>query len=924
MTPGLGSDLDGRALRAALTAVAGAHGDDVEGARKAGVAILAEAHDRSRQAVRIRLDQGAGGLETARALCANADELVSVLFDFTTTHLFRASNPTHGERLAVCAVGGYGRGELAPYSDIDLLFVHPWKRTAWVESVVEAMLFSLWDMKLKVGPATRTIDECVRMARKDWTVLTAMMDMRPIAGDAALPVELVGCVAEEFKGRASDFIAAKLDERDDRLARQGAESRYMVEPDVKNGKGSLRDLQLLDWLARGASLGESPAAPAARLFAREEGRRVQAAFEFFWRVRCFMHFIAGRPQDRLSFDIQPEIARAMGATDAEHDLAVERFMRTYFLTARDVGALTRILCAKLEAADAKAPRNAREGDDVRARLGEGLTLVAGRVAFGAPAAGDHSLAEMIALFNAAARNGLDVHPDVFTEAARLSARVTDVDRTAGASAAMFFASFAEPASIEPALRLMNEADVLGAMVPEFGGIVGRTQFNMYHRYTVDEHIIQVVASLAELERSGQPLSSSFAQELFGLINNRRAVYLAALMHDTGKGKGDQELEGARLALIAGRRLGMGEDEAELVAWLVGNHLLMNDIAQRRDIGDPQTVVDFVAQVGSLERLRLLTLLTLADIAGVGPGMLTGWKARLLVDLYDLASAAFRGGQSAPEHVRAMLKERADDSRADLVNIAKPDRRSFTERWVNQLDDAYWLKGDLDDHARDRDAAFAAESKGDVSFVDGWWTDVAGVAEFVVMTENQMGLFARIARAIADNRGDVRDGRITALADGGAVFSVYTVSLPAAMGGEDMLAPVCEAILKAIKTAPTRRPPPQRPRREAVFDVAVGVVIDNEASNEASVVETTGRDRPGLLADLADVFARGRLSVQSAHIASYGERVMDVFYVTDMMGGKVTSIERRQAMREALLRVLSEEVGVAGGDAPLSAPSSELR
>src|SRR3954467_2640115 len=341
--------VDGVRLRALLTTAALENLGNEPGQRKAALDILKAALFRGRMIAKERLENGAGGIETSRLLSGVTDEVITALWDFTTVHVFRARNPTEGERLALMAVGGYGRGTLAPYSDIDLLFVRPYKQTAHTESVIEFMLYALWDLGFKVGHASRTVEECIKLSREDYTIRTSILEARRLTGDAKLADELIKRFQNDVvKGTGAEFVAAKLKERDERHARAGA-SRYMVEPNIKEGKGGLRDLNTLFWIAQYLHPGQSiEKVMQLEMFERREVRAFIQAFDFLWAVRSHLHFTTGRPEERLTFDLQPELARRMGYGDRGDAPAVERFMRRYFLIAKEVGALTRVFAAKLE------------------------------------------------------------------------------------------------------------------------------------------------------------------------------------------------------------------------------------------------------------------------------------------------------------------------------------------------------------------------------------------------------------------------------------------------------------------------------------------------------------------------------------------------------------------------------------------------
>ncbi len=493
--------VDGLRLRAQLSAVAASEGD---GARAAVKDLLHGALFRGRMIAKERLEAGEHGLAVARLLAKVADEVVRALYDFTTTHVFRARNPTEGERFAIIAVGGYGRGELAPSSDLDLLFLRSYKQTPFAESVTEYMLYMLWDMGLKVGHASRTIDECIKLAREDHTIQTALLEGRRIAGDESLAAELEARFRKEVAQRDhAGFIAAKLAERDERHKRSGA-SRYMVEPNIKEGKGGLRDLHTLFWMARHRYGFLRPREYVeAGVFTNEERLAFRRALHFLWTVRCHLHFITARAEERLTFDLQPELAKRLGYRASATQSAVERFMKRYFLVAKEVGMLTRVLCARLEADQAKrAPKGLQRliasSRKKTAPETPGFVIDGGRLNIeGAQVL--RAPSNVIRLFEIAERRDLDVHPAALGAASRRVRSLAPSWRKDEKSREAFLKVAASERHPGAALRLMNEAGVLGKFVPEFGRIVARMQFNMYHHYTVDEHTLRAVEAISEIE-----------------------------------------------------------------------------------------------------------------------------------------------------------------------------------------------------------------------------------------------------------------------------------------------------------------------------------------------------------------------------------------------------------------------------------------
>lgn len=899
--------VDGIRLRGELTALWQSEG---EACRPAAKELLHAALAQGRAVVRERLEAGENGLTVARLLSDLADEVVRALFDFTTTHVFRARNPTAGERFAVIAVGGYGRGELAPSSDLDLLFVRAYKPTPFTESVTEYMLYVLWDLGLKVGYASRNIEECVKLAREDHTVQTALLEARHIAGDDSLSDELIARFRKEVAERDhAGFIAAKLKERDERHARVGA-SRYMVEPHIKEGKGGLRDLHTLFWMARHRYGFLRPRDYVeAGVFSQEERYAFRRALRFLWTVRCHLHFIAGRAEERLTFDLQPELAKRMGYSARSDHSAVERFMKRYFLVVKEVGMLTRVLCARLEADNAKrAPRGLqRLFDSARRKTAPetpGFFIDGGRLNIES-ARVLQKPANIIKLFEIAERRDLDVHPAALGEAAKRARAMTPAWRKDDESRQLFLKIVESPRHPAAALKLMNEADVLGRFVPEFGRIVAQMQFNMYHHYTVDAHTLQAVEAMSEIEHGlhndHHPLSTS----IFPKIINRRALYLAMLLHDTGKGGGDQQVEGEKSARAACERLGLPKEEVDLVGWLVRHHLVMSDVAQKRDIGDPRTVAQFASIVGTVERLRLLLILTAADIRAVGPGVWNDWKGQLLRDLYRLTEAALHGGRSDEDGVRAHLAEIAGQAKQELL-AAVGEEEGVLAEWLGALEDGYWLNHDAEArewHARE---VIAARKGRAIPHVAARIREVQGVTEVLVYAGDRPGLFASLAAAVSAAGADIVGARVHTTKDGAAfdVFSIQTTDLKS-FGLRDPRA-LDMLIQRLTRAALEDHPLPAAKapsRRNAAFAIEPWVRIDNDITSHATVIEASGRDRLGLLAELAHVCAEADVSISSAHIDTYGVRASDVFYVQEKEGGQIAGARRIAALRGKLEAVL---------------------
>jgi [protein-PII] uridylyltransferase len=860
-----------------------------------------------RAEIRRRFDESGDGAAVMREQCFLVDQLIRAAFDVVTTEIYPLPNPTAGERLALVAVGGYGRGELAPYSDVDLLFLLPYKRTPHTEQVVESLLYLLWDLGLKIGQSTRSVDDCLRQAKSDLTIRTSVLEARYLWGDEELFRELKKRFdAEVVRGTAAQFVEAKLAERDARHRRVG-DSRYKLEPNVKEGKGGLRDLHTLFWLAKYIyRIDDVAKLVDLGVLSAEESQRFVRAENFLWTVRCHLHYLAGRAEELLTFDLQTEIGRRMGYTDHAGSRGVERFMKHYFLVAKDVGDLTRIFCAILEADQQRRRRLPWVRWGIGRRHLDGFVLDGERLTIPVEDFFEKDPVNLIRLFHVAQRTELDIHPRALRRAGQSLRLIGAKLRENPEANRLFLEILTSRKDPETALRRMNEAGVFGRFIPDFGRVVGQMQYDMYHHYTVDEHTLFAIGILHKIE-SGQlkdetPLSTALA----GTIVSRRALYLAVLLHDIAKGRGgDHSVLGERVAQKLGPRLGLTGEETETVGWLVRWHLLMSGTAFKRDIGDPQTVADFVGHVQSPERLKLLLILTSADIRAVGPQVWNGWKAALLRDLYHRAVEVMSGGLTVePEDSRVAAAQAA--VRDKLPDFSEAEFAAFVKAGYP----FYWLSFDADTHARHARLMREAEASGAPLVVEKRVDAQRAVTEITLYTADHPGLFSRIAGALAVSGANIVDARIMTMSNGMAFDTFWVQDLSGkAFDRPDKLARlavVFENVLTGdLKPHRELARPPAFPSRTQVFTVAPRVLVDNRASALHTVIEVNGRDRPGLLFELTRELTRLNLQVSSAKISTYGEKVVDVFYVKNLFGHKVEHPAKLAEIRTTLEAVLAK-------------------
>lgn len=852
--------------------------------------------------------------ETVRAIATLTDRTVAAVHHVATTRLHPLAVPTEVERLAVVAVGGYGRAEMAPASDVDILFLTPWKTTPWAESVIESMLYMLWDLKLKLGHATRSVDDCLRLAAGDMTIRTSLLEHRRVCGHAAVAESLrTRLWPELFDGTVAEFIEAKLAEREARHERQGGQ-RYMLEPNVKEGKGGLRDLHTLYWIAKYIHrVDRAVELVDLGVFTRDEHLAFWQAEDFLWAVRCHLHLITGRMTDVLSFDIQPEVARRMGYEDVAGRRAVEQFMQDYFLHATKVGDLTRVFLTAVERRHLyRAPVLSRLFRR-RPKLARGFAEQNGRLGVEDPDAFLADPLNILRLFEEGLRSGILIHPDAMRLVTGNLHLIDDRVRHDPEASRIFLDLLLKHGNPERSLRRMNELGVLSALIPEFRPIVAMMQFNVYHHFTVDEHLIQCVAALAEIERGEAETDLPITTDIVrGGDINRRVIYLAVFLHDIGKGRPeDHSILGAQIGRRVVTRLGLAQDEVETVEWLIRNHLLMSDVAQKRDISDPRTLRDFARAVKTRKRLDLLTVLTVCDIRGVGPGTWNNWKAMLLRRLHGETARALEGGLEEINRDRR-LGEAKRALRHLLVACGWEAKtiRAETQRHY----DGYWaglptethavfaglLAGISDDEIRihlhpdpDRDATRAAFALAD-----------------------HPGIFSRLAGALALVGANVVDARTYTTRDGYATAAFWVQDHEGRPYAQDRLPRLRQMIERTLKgevvprDALASRDKPRKRERE--FRFPTHVTFDNEGSDIYTIIEVDTRDRPGLLYDLTRTLAANHIQIASAVCATFGAQVIDTFYVKDMFGLKLHQEHRREALERKLRQAIAEGAQRAGG------------
>ena len=842
----------------------------------------------------------------------DAADALAILMDETLQSIWHDVGADLGvdlaDHLALLAVGGYGRGQLSPHSDIDLLFLRTSKDQALQDKAVEAVLYFLWDLNLKVGQAVRTPGECLKLGREDFTILTSLIEMRLIRGSRQGFNALRRAVDEKLlKPRRRAFVVAKMAEREARHERHG-QSRYALEPNVKENKGGLRDLHALAWIAR-AVLGDGQVSTlmANGVFSLAQAKAYEAAEAFLLSVRIHLHYLNKRSEERLSFDAQIEIAEAMGFTkEGNVRGGVEAFMQAYFRAAKEVGDLTGIMIATIEEEFQGQSTGLRRAWRQRREELEGFDLISGRLAIkGAQQLAETPLA-FLRYFLVAHEHGL-VHAPSSLRLISQNLRLIDPDLKSSAEAnALFLSLLTHAKNPTLALRTMNETGVLAAFLPEWESIVGLMQFNRYHHYTVDEHTLHAIDQLHRLRAGDLGDVTATVHDIFGRVEEPLVLFVAVLYHDIAKGRpGKHEIEGAKLAPAICARLGLTPAQGEMVTWLIREHLSLSAAAFQRDLEDPETLQTIATMSESVESLRMLYILTTADVRAVGPDTWSAWKGALLQRAYFGAGEILRSGE-----VSQGAAERASAQRRETADLLASAPAQALAAFLNAAPEAYWLaypSAEIAEHFE----LFQNAPTFDLKV-----RKTRGTVVLRVCVDDALGLFARLAGAAALAGWSVEASKAHTFTNGMALDTlILRKPGPKSHADTYALEELKDLVEQSLKGQITLRDisarlPRDRSRRQSAMDRPANVrIYSPEIPTSPTIIEVMGPDRPALLFDLTATLMQLGLSLKSVRIATYGERFVNVFYVTDLMGYRLEGEDRLDRAKKALLKAANGEVSL---------------
>jgi [protein-PII] uridylyltransferase len=836
---------------------------------------------------------------------APVEELVharAALIDAVLRTAWQAHCAASCAEWALVAVGGYGRGELHPCSDVDVLLLAPAAPDAAGGAAVEKLVAFLWDIGLEIGHSVRSIAQCAEECIGDVGVMTTLVEARLLAGNTALFGAMRSAIAPERIWPVKQFFEAKVREQAERHLKAN-DTAYNLEPNVKTGPGGLRDIQTIAWVAKRHFGAETLDGLLTHGFlTAPELRRLHQAQAFLWRVRFALHVFTGRREDRLLFDHQIRLALAFGYEDASYTLAVEQFMQRYYRTVMDVSLLNELLLelfreAILTESEPPRPLNAR----FQVRNGS-LEAVHEEVFARTPSA----LLEMFALLqqNPEIRG---VRASTMRAVARNLWLIDEEFRQNPRHHRLFLEILRSPVGVTHELRRMNTYGVLGRYIPAFGRVVGRMQYDLFHAYTVDAHTLFVVSNLRRFAIPRYDHELPEASRVMQQLPRQEVAYLAALFHDLAKGRGGDHSElGAVDAEAFCLEQGLSPYDARLVAWLVRNHLELSITSQKQDIGDPQVINAFARKVGDEAHLDYLYVLTCADVRGTNPKLWNSWKASLFKDFYQRVKRALRRGLESPIDPEHLVRETQDAARRLLIERGVGER-DIAASWT-RFSAGYFLQHSPEEVAWHTRLLAERDAGSDEPLVALDAHSVRGTTAVLIFTRPRRHGFARTT-AVLDQLGlNIVDARITPTGDGFSLDLYHVLEDDGqAITDNDRQVEIEQALWRSVQ-GPEDAPlsvSRRAPRQARMFNTPTQIALSVDERNHRSVLELTAGDRPGLLSDVGKVLVQERVELHAAKIMTVGERAEDVFYLTDFDSQPLTG-ESAERLRERLIAALDRE------------------
>ncbi|HBG04865.1 MAG: [protein-PII] uridylyltransferase [Geobacteraceae bacterium GWC2_58_44] len=879
-------------------------GKSFEEKRGAYLAAAREFLEHFREELKRGHREGEDGIQVVQSITAMTDALVTRLFSALSDDL---QIPKAGE-LSLVAIGGYGRGELNPYSDLDLMFLYSGKDSKRVEEVANRLLYFLWDLRLDVGYSVRTLSDCVEMAGNDTTVKTALLDARLLTGSETLFRDLKKLMVTQVLAKRSDaFINEKLEENRKRREKYGS-SVYILEPNIKEGEGCLRDLHTAMWVAKIKYKVDQPRELVIKgVLSEEELKAYLASLNYLWRIRNELHYLAGRKNDQLTFEAQTSIARFFGYEDRGKTLAVEQFMQDFYLHANRVEHFSSVMIAKCSQREEGARKIL--GYFTRRPVGEGFYVMKGELVVPDESVIVKDPVRLIRIFECAQKQGVAIAIGTKTLIRDNLELINDKFRRSKEANASFIKILQSEKGVSETLQQMHHLGFLNRFIPEFERIYCKVQHDVYHIYTVDTHTLFAVEEIAKLwrgeHRDTLPLLTQLALE----VDKRWLLLLAVLLHDVGKGSGGGHAEvGAELSRTVARRMGLSKEDGERLQFLVRQHLLLAHIAQRRDLHDERMIIQFARQMEKSENLKMLYLLTYADIKAVGPEVWTEWKALLLQELYEKAFQVLERGdfklEASGDRVRRVKRAVFELLREDYpAQLIKDELQSLTTRHLLS-----YAPEVIAGHLK------VLLSLGDSKLVLKLSHETErGYTNVTVCTFDIPGLFSKITGVMAANGMNILGAQIHTNTNE-KVLDILQVNSPQGfvITDENRWARL-ETDLRQVLSGDVRvsalvakRHRPSILTEKAKPTVPARVEIDNEVSSDYTVIDIYAHDKVGLLYSITSTLTRLGLYIGVSKISTKVDQVADVFYVKDIFGQKISEPGKLEEIRRALLVAIDQD------------------
>ncbi len=861
--------------------------------------------DHYREEIKAAHRAGAGGEWVVAALTAMVDTLIIKLFTSIASHQKKQSPTT--KHIALVAIGGYGRGELNPFSDIDLMFLHSGKDPKIIEDVAQKILYLLWDMRLDVGYSVRSLPDCVEMAEADSTVKTALIDARFLTGNEHIYTDFKKVMLTQILAKRSDaFIREKLEELRKRREKYGA-SVYILEPNIKEGEGCLRDLHAALWVAKIKYKITNPRELIIKgVLSEEELALYFNSLAYLWRIRNELHFLAGRKNDQLTFDAQTSLALFFGYADQGNELAVERFMRDFYLHGNRVEHFASLLISKCVRRDEGALKII--GYFTRRPLGEGFFILKGELVIPDETIIAKNPEKLMKIFVLAQKHGVTLNIGVKALVRNNLDLVNDRFRRNKDVVNDFLCILRSEKGVAEHLQLMHHLGFLNRFIPEFENIYCKVQHDIYHIYTVDTHSLFAVEEIARLWKGEYREQLPLLTQLASTVDKRELLLLAVLLHDIGKGEGGHHAEkGADSARTVARRMGLSREDSECLDFLIRNHLLFAHIAQRRDLHDEKMIIQFARQMGKSENLKMLYLVTYADIKAVGPDVWTEWKALLLQELYEKACKVLERGdfklEASSERVKR-VKRLVFDLLADEYPpaLVKDELKALTTRHI--------LSNSPPVLAEHIVILLRLAENHLVMKVEHEIT--AGYSNCTICTFDIPGLFSMITGVMAANGMNILGAQIHTSSNG-KVLDILQVNSPQGFViteesrwkrlESDLRQVLKGEVRVAALVARRNRSGILQGKSKPTFPTRVE--IDNEVSAEYTVIDIYTHDKVGLLYRITSTLTRLGLYIGVSKISTKVDQAADVFYVKDIFGHKLTAQEKLEEIRCQIQRAIDE-------------------